>query len=353
MPSPAEVADSWRALCNTVIYEGKPPAPRDEPVAAVPVRRASACVEISPDYRYARVRMRLRPWNRNYFGTHFGGSLFAMTDPFWVLLLFHQLCRRARGVGPGRRDRVRRARPRHRLRRVPADRRARRARCCEQTRSGEKALDLVRHGRRRAGWDRDRSGDASRSTRGASATSSSRMREAFGARLRRRAGLPEHGVASACRRGTSPTRSRPPTNGGGAGRTPRRRSTTRSRRLATAFGRLIGVPATSVALRRHGVAVRVAGRAALPRRSKVLVVDGEFTSVTLPFVAAGHEIVSTVDECDLVAVSVVQSADGRIADLESCGRPASRCCWTCRRRPGGCRCRWRGPISWSASPTSG
>jgi acyl-coenzyme A thioesterase PaaI-like protein len=48
-------------------------------------------VEISPDYRYARVRMRLRPWNRNFFGTHFGGSLFAMTDPFWVLLLFNQL----------------------------------------------------------------------------------------------------------------------------------------------------------------------------------------------------------------------------------------------------------------------
>ncbi|WP_191302965.1 DUF4442 domain-containing protein [Lentzea cavernae] len=47
--------------------------------------------EISADYRYARVRMRLRPWNRNFFGTHFGGSLFAMTDPFWVLLLFNQL----------------------------------------------------------------------------------------------------------------------------------------------------------------------------------------------------------------------------------------------------------------------
>lgn len=47
--------------------------------------------EISADYRYARVRMRLRPWNRNYFGTHFGGSLFSMTDPFWALLLFRQL----------------------------------------------------------------------------------------------------------------------------------------------------------------------------------------------------------------------------------------------------------------------
>ncbi|MFI6101487.1 DUF4442 domain-containing protein [Lentzea sp. NPDC051213] len=50
-------------------------------------------LEISPDYRYARVRMRLRPWNRNYVGTHFGGSLFAMTDPFWMLLLFHQIGR--------------------------------------------------------------------------------------------------------------------------------------------------------------------------------------------------------------------------------------------------------------------
>jgi len=49
--------------------------------------------EISPDYRYARVRMRLRPWNRNFFGTHFGGSLFAMTDPFWMLLAMNVLGR--------------------------------------------------------------------------------------------------------------------------------------------------------------------------------------------------------------------------------------------------------------------
>ncbi|MBB4964029.1 DUF4442 domain-containing protein [Saccharothrix violaceirubra] len=50
-------------------------------------------VEISDDYRYARVRMRLRPWNRNFVGTHFGGSLFAMTDPFWMLLVLHNLGR--------------------------------------------------------------------------------------------------------------------------------------------------------------------------------------------------------------------------------------------------------------------
>lgn len=50
-------------------------------------------MEIADDYRYARVRMRLRPWNRNAFGTHFGGSLFSMTDPFWALMLLHNLGR--------------------------------------------------------------------------------------------------------------------------------------------------------------------------------------------------------------------------------------------------------------------
>ncbi|MCD7099422.1 DUF4442 domain-containing protein [Stenotrophomonas sp. MMGLT7] len=48
---------------------------------------------VSPDYRHARVELRMRPWNRNYVGTHFGGSLFAMTDPFWMLLAMHALGR--------------------------------------------------------------------------------------------------------------------------------------------------------------------------------------------------------------------------------------------------------------------
>lgn len=42
--------------------------------------------EISPDYRYARVELRLGLLNRNYVGVHFGGSLFAMADPFLMLL---------------------------------------------------------------------------------------------------------------------------------------------------------------------------------------------------------------------------------------------------------------------------
>lgn len=48
---------------------------------------------VSEDYRHARVELRMRPWNRNYVGTHFGGSLFAMTDPFWMLLTLHALGR--------------------------------------------------------------------------------------------------------------------------------------------------------------------------------------------------------------------------------------------------------------------
>lgn len=49
--------------------------------------------EIAPDYRHARVELRMRPWNRNYVGTHFGGSLFSMTDPFWMLLTLNALGR--------------------------------------------------------------------------------------------------------------------------------------------------------------------------------------------------------------------------------------------------------------------
>lgn len=48
---------------------------------------------LSADWRHATVELRMRPWNRNYVGTHFGGSLFAMTDPFWMLLALHALGR--------------------------------------------------------------------------------------------------------------------------------------------------------------------------------------------------------------------------------------------------------------------
>ena len=46
---------------------------------------------IAEDFRAARVRLKLRWYNRNFFGTHFGGSLFAMTDPFFAILAMHNL----------------------------------------------------------------------------------------------------------------------------------------------------------------------------------------------------------------------------------------------------------------------
>ena len=46
---------------------------------------------IGDDFRSARVELRMRPWNRNYVGTHFGGSLFAMTDPFWMIMTLQAL----------------------------------------------------------------------------------------------------------------------------------------------------------------------------------------------------------------------------------------------------------------------
>jgi acyl-coenzyme A thioesterase PaaI-like protein len=49
--------------------------------------------EISPDWKRVRVELRARWWNRNYVGTHFGGSLFAMTDPFYMLMFLKLLGR--------------------------------------------------------------------------------------------------------------------------------------------------------------------------------------------------------------------------------------------------------------------
>jgi acyl-coenzyme A thioesterase PaaI-like protein len=50
-------------------------------------------LRLSDGERYARVRLRQHRWNRNYVGTHFGGSLFAMVDPFWMLLVMRALGR--------------------------------------------------------------------------------------------------------------------------------------------------------------------------------------------------------------------------------------------------------------------
>jgi acyl-coenzyme A thioesterase PaaI-like protein len=46
---------------------------------------------IAPDMKAVDVEMKLRFWNANYVGTHFGGSLFSMTDPFYMLMLMANL----------------------------------------------------------------------------------------------------------------------------------------------------------------------------------------------------------------------------------------------------------------------
>jgi hypothetical protein len=48
---------------------------------------------IAPDMKAVDVEMKLSFWNANYVGTHFGGSLFAMTDPFYMLMLMANLGR--------------------------------------------------------------------------------------------------------------------------------------------------------------------------------------------------------------------------------------------------------------------
>jgi hypothetical protein len=48
---------------------------------------------MSADRLTVDVEMRLRWWNRNYVGTQFGGSLYAMCDPFFMLILMENLGR--------------------------------------------------------------------------------------------------------------------------------------------------------------------------------------------------------------------------------------------------------------------
>jgi len=48
-------------------------------------------LELSDDFRQARVVLKRHWYNRNFVGTHFGGSPFAMTDPFWMVMTLYRL----------------------------------------------------------------------------------------------------------------------------------------------------------------------------------------------------------------------------------------------------------------------
>lgn len=70
-------------------------------------------LEMANDWSYAKVRLRKHWYNRNYVNTHFGGSLFSMTDPFYMLLFLHKMGRdyvvwdkksEIKFIKPGRKD---------------------------------------------------------------------------------------------------------------------------------------------------------------------------------------------------------------------------------------------------------
>jgi len=46
---------------------------------------------LDPDWRAIDVELRMHWWNANYVGTHYGGSLYSMTDPFYMLMLIENL----------------------------------------------------------------------------------------------------------------------------------------------------------------------------------------------------------------------------------------------------------------------
>lgn len=50
---------------------------------------------LTDDFRTLEVAMPLRWWNRNYVGTQFGGSLYSMCDPWFMLILLWQVGDRA------------------------------------------------------------------------------------------------------------------------------------------------------------------------------------------------------------------------------------------------------------------
>ncbi len=97
-------------------------------------------------------------------------------------------------------------------------------------------------------------------------------------------------------------------------------------RARAGFAALVGVPVDRVAQGATASALVGLIAASVPDRTRVLVAEGEFTSVSWPFAAQRGRGV-TVEEAplerlgdlapgyDLAAVSVVQSADGRVADL--------------------------------------
>ncbi len=96
-----------------------------------------------------------------------------------------------------------------------------------------------------------------------------------------------------------------------------------------AYARLVGVPVTQVAVGSQVSVFAGLVAASVPSGCEVLTAEGDFTSVLFPFLAQQargvrvrevplHQLAESVTpETALVAVSAVQSSDGRVADLDA------------------------------------
>ncbi|MEJ1155726.1 aminotransferase class V-fold PLP-dependent enzyme [Microbacterium marmarense] len=91
------------------------------------------------------------------------------------------------------------------------------------------------------------------------------------------------------------------------------------------FGRLVGVEASRVAIGSQVSVTTALLAASLPAGAEVLVAEGDFSSVVLPFVHSPHALIvrtaplellaeAITDNTALVVFSVVQSSTGEVAD---------------------------------------
>lgn len=46
---------------------------------------------VDVDFRNIDVELNMHFWTRNYVGSHYGGSIYSMTDPFYMLMLIQNL----------------------------------------------------------------------------------------------------------------------------------------------------------------------------------------------------------------------------------------------------------------------
>lgn len=83
-PSPARAPRPWVQRLKLALFRFYPPY----------LGAGIRIVTKDPERGVFESEMKLRWWNRNYLGTQFGGSLYSMCDPFFLLILAVQL-------GPG------------------------------------------------------------------------------------------------------------------------------------------------------------------------------------------------------------------------------------------------------------